>query len=210
MNNENKITVKNLIYALLFLVFGIILLNKSEDLVTTASKVIGIILMISGIVKSIIYIYMKGKLGDYSLNELLVGLLVIGCGALLFFSSSALSFAIRVIIGLWVLFAGINKIIFAISMKSFDKIGFRMYLSSALVMLVVGVLLTSGLFDQLVGLFIIIYSISEIVDYIYYISKNKGESLKKEKSPKKKTKAKQIKSKKVVDASIVEDSTSDK
>ena len=45
MNNEDKITVKNLIYALLFLVFGIILLNKSEDLITTASKVIGVILM---------------------------------------------------------------------------------------------------------------------------------------------------------------------
>lgn len=207
MNSENKMTAKNLIFALLFLVFGIILLNRSEDIITTASKVIGVILIIGGIVKALIYIYMKGKLGEYKLNDLLIGIFAIGIGVLLFFSSSALSFAIRIAIGLWVLFAGINRIIFAIAMKSLDKTGFKMYLMSAFVMLIAGVLLTSGILDQLVGLFIIIYSISEIVDYVYYISKNKGQPLKKEKPSKKKSKTKQIKSKKVVDASIVEDTT---
>ena len=34
MSKENKITVNNLIYALLFFVFGMILLTSTEDLIS--------------------------------------------------------------------------------------------------------------------------------------------------------------------------------
>ena len=124
MNKENKITVNNLIYALLFLVFGIILLTSTEDLITIASKVIGGVLIIIGIIKSIIYIYMKGKLGNYSTSNLALALLFICFGLLFIFLSGTLSFTIRIIIGIWILFSGINRIIFAISMRVIDKKGF--------------------------------------------------------------------------------------
>ena len=58
MNRENKLSINNLIYALLFLLFGIILMTK-WDLLSIASKIIGSILIVVGIVKAIIYIYMK-------------------------------------------------------------------------------------------------------------------------------------------------------
>ena len=38
---ENKISLNNLIYALLFLTFGIILLTSTEDLISIVSKFIG-------------------------------------------------------------------------------------------------------------------------------------------------------------------------
>ena len=50
MNKESKITVNNLIYALLFLVFGIILLTSTEDLITIVSKVIGGVLITIGMI----------------------------------------------------------------------------------------------------------------------------------------------------------------
>lgn len=201
---ENKITINNLIYALLFLVFGIILLTSTEDLVGIASKTIGTILIIVGIVKCIVYIYMKGKVGDYSISELAIGIILICFGTLLILYSSALSFAIRLIIGFWALFAGINRIILAISVKTIDRTGFRMYLSTSIIMILVGISLISGLFDQIIGLLIIIYSITEIVDYIYFKSKSKNyESV--EKAEKSSKKAKKIKSKKVVDAIIEEE-----
>ena len=37
---------------------------------------------------------------------------------------------IRNIIGFWVLFTGINKIVFAISIKSIDKTGFKVYITT--------------------------------------------------------------------------------
>jgi len=173
MKKENKITINNLIYALLFFVFGIILLTSTDDLISIASKVIGIILIIVGIIKSIIYIYMKGKLGTYKLSELIFGLLIISCGSLLLLYSNALSFAIRTIIGLWILFAGINRIILAISIKLIDRVGFRVYLITSILMVIMGICLLTGLVDKVIGLFIIGYSITEIINYIYFKTNNK-------------------------------------
>lgn len=206
MNKENKITLNNIVYALLFLVLGIILLTTSQDLIGMTSKVIGGIFILVGLVKTIVYIYMKGKVGNYSISELALGLLIIGCGLLLVFYSSALSFAIRLIVGLWVLFAGINKIILAISLRIVDKIGFRMYLISSGIMILVGVLLISGLVDKIIGLFIIIYSIAEIVDYVYYKTKFKNyEPVSETKKQKDTKKIKKLKKGKVVDAIIEEE-----
>ena len=207
MNKENRITINNLVYAILFLVFGIILLTSTEDLISIVSKVIGVVLIILGIVKSIVYIYLKGKLGEYSITELLIGLLVICCGGLLIFSSNALSFAIRTIVGIWVLFAGINRIIYAISIRPLDKQGFLTYLISSFVMIIIGILMISAIFDQLIGLLIIIYAISEIVDYIYYKSKNKNIESVKPRNHTKKTK--KIKNAKTVDAIIEEEAKKD-
>ena len=205
MKRENKITVNNLIYALLFFVFGIVLLTSTADLISIASKVIGIILIVIGVVKTIVYIYMKGKLGDYKLSELLIGLLIISCGTILLLYSSALSFAIRTIIGMWVLFAGINRIILAISIRSVDRTGFKVYLTTSILMIIIGVCLISGLFDKIIGLFIIGYYITEIVDYIYFKSRNKNfESRKKEKKNNINKKLKKIKEPKVIDAIVEE------
>lgn len=205
MKKENKITVNNLIYALLFLVFGVILLTSTDDLISMASKLIGIVLIIIGIVKSIVYIYMKGKLGSYKLSELVIGLLIICCGSLLLIYSGALSFAIRTIIGLWVLFAGVNRIVLAISVKSMDNTGFKVYLITSILMIVIGMCLISGFFDKLIGLFIIGYSITEIVNYIYFKTKNKNFEPKTKDKKEKKTKLKRLKEPKVVDAIIEED-----
>lgn len=201
MERENKITLNNLLSALFFLVLGIILLTTKDNIISIVSKVIGGILILAGLVKSIQYIYMKGKLGDYSVKELVTGILVMCMGVLFILFSSTLGLAIRLIVGLWTLFAGINRLILAISVKSADKVGFRMYLGSSLIMIVVGIFLTSGLFDKLVGVFIIIYAISEIVDYVY-----SKVSEKKDLKPKKENKTqKKLKNTKIVDAIIEEE-----
>ena len=203
MNKENKITINNLLVAVLFLVLGIILLTTSEDIITLASKIIGILLIIFGIVKTLVYVYMKGKLGEYQFRELLLGILIIGFGVLFIIFSSTLGFAIRTVVGVWTLFAGINRIILALSVRKVDALGFKMYLTTSIIMILVGCLLISGLFDKIVGLFIIIYAVTEIVDYIYYKSNGKNFEVSKETKNKKKTKL--LKSSKVVDAVVEED-----
>ena len=204
MNKESRITVNNLIYALLFLVFGIILLTSTEDLITIVSKVIGGVLIVIGIIKAIIYIYMKGKLGEYSLSKLVVALLFISFGMLLIFLSGTLSFAIRTVIGIWVVFSGINRVIFAISMCTIDKKSFLVYIITSLLMIALGIVIITGVFDQLIGLLIIIYSVIEIVNYIYFKVKNKDFEEIIDKTAKKEKKLKRLKKGKVVDA-IVED-----
>ena len=205
MNKESKITINNLIYALLFLVFGIMLLTSTEDLITIVSKVIGGVLIIIGIIKAIIYIYMKGKLGEYSLSKLIVSLLFICFGMLLIFLSGTLSFAIRTVIGIWVVFSGVNRVIFAITICAMDKKSFLVYLITSLLMIALGIVIITGVFDQLIGLLIIIYSVIEIVNYIYFKVKNKDFEEVIQKPAKKEKKLKKLKKGKVVDAIIEEE-----
>lgn len=199
-----KITeTNNLIYALLFFVFGIILITSTEDLITIASKLIGVLLIIVGIIKVIVYTYMRGKLGNYKLSELLLGIIIICCGSLFLLYSNTLSFAIRMIIGMWVIFAGINKLIAAISIKRFDKSSFKLYLITSLLMIVVGIFMISGYFDKIIGFFIIAYSLIEIINYIYLKSRNKNYD--NEFKTEDNKSLKKIKSTKVIDAVVEED-----
>ena len=204
MNKENKITLNNLVYALLLFVLGIILLTSEEDIIGIISKVLGIILIVIGGVKTIKYIYMKGKLGEYSFKELSIGLLFIFGGIAFIVLSGTFSFVIRMVIGLWALFAGVNRMIFAISTKEQDNTGFKVYFSTSIFMLGLGVLIITGIFDKIIGLLIILYSVAEIVNYVYFKSRNKDyEPISKTKNNPKKTK--KLKNTKVVDAVIEED-----
>ncbi len=205
---ENKLTINNLLYALLFLIFGILLLSGIQTLTGIASIIIGSIFIIVGIVKTVIYIYMKGKVGDYSINDLIIGLFAIFCGIILIVYSEVLSFAIRIIIGLWILFASINRIILAISIKRELQDGFWMYLSSALIMFISGIILITGMFSQILGIFVIIYAISEIVDYIYFKVTYKEKS--KDVEPKSTKKTKRISTKKTIDADYEEEKETNK
>lgn len=202
MNKENKITGNNLLYALLFLVIGIVIMT--EDIIDVASKLLGSILIIIGLCKSIKYIYMKGKLGTYNFKELIIGLMFISIGVAFIILAGTFSFAIRVIIGCFIAYSGINRIIFAISNKAVDKTGFIVYLVTAICMILLGILIISGIADKIIGLLIILYSVIEIVNYIYFKTKNKDyEPINKNKAVDKKTK--KLKNTKVVDAIIEEE-----
>ena len=200
---ENKITMNNLLYALLFLIFGIVLLTGIETITEIASILVGSVFIIIGIVKTIIYIYMKGKLGDYSISELLIGLFAIFCGVIIIIYSEVLGYALRIIVGLWILYSSINRIILAISIKRELQDGFWVYLSTALIMFLSGVMIITGLFSQVLGVFIIIYALSEIVDYIYYKVTYKEKNVDKE--PKFTKKTKRISTKKTVEADYEEE-----
>lgn len=202
-NKENKITINNLLYAFLFLVIGMMLLTAEEGVLSIVSKVIGCTFITIGIIKSIVYIYMKGKLGNYKFINLLIGLIFITIGISFIVFSGTLDLAIRIIVGLWSIFAGVNRMIFAFAYKKYDKDGFKVYLITSSFMLALGIVILSGALSQIIGILIIIYSMSEIFNYIYYKIKNKD-------IPKSETldeKLPALKNDKVVDAVIEEDNT---
>lgn len=200
-NKDNRITINNLLYALLFLVVGMMLLTAKESVLTMVSKVIGCIFITAGAVKTIIYIYMKGKMGNYKLNSLLIGLIFIAIGIAFIVFSGTLDWAIRVIIGLWTIFSGVNRLIFAFAYKKIDSEGFKVYLLTALFMIILGIVVLSGIFSKVIGLLIVIYAISEIYNYVYY--KTKGKEMPSDDKVESKLPA--ISNNKVVDAVIEED-----
>ena len=200
-NKDNKITINNLVYALLFLVVGIMLIDRDETVITLVSKVIGCIFITVGAVKTIIYIYMKGKLGNYKLNDLLIGLILIAIGVAFIVLSGVLDWTIRVIVGLWSIFAGINRMIFAFKYKKHYTEGFKVYFLTSLLMVLFGIVILSVSLSWVIGLFIIAYAVSEIFNYIYY--KAKGKEMPSDEKVESKLPA--ISNNKVVEAVIEED-----
>ena len=200
---KENITKKNLLLSILFLILGIVLLTTDKSLISIASKVIGVFLIVIGGIKFIKYFYMKGKIPTYSNVELMISLFIICFGLLLVLYSDALALTIRLCIGFWTIYSGINKIIFSIGVRSQDKKGFITYLLSSLLIIAIGIILISGFVNKIIGVFIIIYSVIELIDYIYYIvSIKKFENSKP--SQNEKSNLKKLKSKKVVDAIIDE------
>ena len=204
--NENKLTFSNLAYALLFLALGIFLAFGNVSIIGLISQIVGSIFIIIGIVKIVIYIYMKGKLGDYSINDLLIGFVSIFCGVILIIYSEAFSFALKVIIGLLVLYFSINRIILAIAIKKQLQDGFWVYLGTGLLMFIAGILLLIIPFSKVIGYVIIVYAISEIVSYIYYKVTYKESNV--TSNPKKKNKkVDRLTTKKTVEADYEEETT---
>ena len=72
-------------------------------------------------------------------------------------------------------------------------------------MILISIFLISGLFEKVIGLFIVGYSITEIINYIYFKTKNKNFNFKTKNNKKSVNEnLKKIKDKKVVDAIIEE------
>lgn len=172
-NKDNRITINNLVYALLFLLVGIMLINRDETIITLVSKVIGCIFITVGAIKTIIYIYMKGKVGNYKLNGLLIGLVLIAIGIAFVVLSGVLDWTIRVIVGLWSIFAGINRMIFSFKYRKYFKEEFKVYFLTSILMIAFGIVILSVSLSWVIGLFIIAYAVSEIFNYIYYKAKGK-------------------------------------
>ena len=75
-----------------------------------------------------------------------------------------------------ILFNGINRLILGLAVRTVDKEGSKIFTIVSVLMIVLGILILTGKFFNLIGIFLIVYAISEIFGYIYYISQKKDYS----------------------------------
>ena len=174
-------------------------LNLSNVLISLIMLTVGVILVINS---------------DVLINAMSW---VIGAVVILISFPPIVGLSIRIIFGCWILFAAVKRLILAVTLSRVDRVSYRMYLISSLLMILLGGLVLTGLaFDFIsgfVGIFLIIYSITEIVNYIFYLVNrkkysnvfDKEEYDKENKRVKKKeTVTKKLKEGKVIEADIEE------
>lgn len=205
---KKELNLANVLISLIMLAVGVILVINSEAMINMMSWFIGIVIILISIIR-IIYLF-----NDKILNTtmLAVNILLMIFGVVLISFPSIVDIAIKVVFGSWILFAGVKRLILAIAVSRVDKQSYKTFLISALIMLALGVLVLINLYN-LVGIFLIIYSLTEIVNYIYYlINRNKyGNLFDKEeydnenkRVKKKQLITKEIKNKKAIEADIEE------
>jgi len=174
LKEKNYKDISSLISAIIFFIIGSIIFANPNNLVTYIAYIIGGILLVISLVKIGTYYYKKGKEQDASIKELSIGLIAFILGLALIIFSSTIEALIRIIIGAWILFNGITLLINSIKGAKNKSNSSKTLIVLSGFMIVCGIymILVSNLAFKMIGLCIILYSIVEIIGYIYYSQNN--------------------------------------
>ena len=207
MKKIQNFSALDLLFSLVVFIIGIVLITNSSIIINILSWIIGGIFGIIGIVKIVSYIRHKNISVDST--TLILGIFSIIFGIVLVIFPNIIDVTVRIIFGGWILFTGINRLILALAIGRIDRVGFKTFLITSIIMMISGIIILIS-FYELLGVLLVIYAISEIVNYIYFNSnKQKYTTIfdfEVKEEPKKKTKKikKEIKEKEAIDAVIDE------
>ena len=160
----------SIISSILFLIVGIFLFVNPTEMVKFITYIIGVIFVVYGSIK--LYNYYKFK-ETISNIQLTLGITTIVLGLIIMFCNGIIEFAIRLVMGGFILANGLNKMIVAINSK--DKNDKWIPLLIISILLILGglyMILKSNIVLSTVGIVLIIYSSVDIISYILY-PKNK-------------------------------------
>lgn len=173
---KEPINVSSLIISMATLILGFLLLfNGDENFFNVLRYIISGLLLISGLIKFISYFAQK-KNYNVPFSDCMSAIFLIALGIFVFMFSDIIKITIQVAIGSLVLFNGINRLILGLAVRSFDKEGSKVFTGVSILMIVLGIIILTGKLFNLIGYLLIIYAISEIIGYIYYISQKKDYS----------------------------------
>lgn len=165
-----KIEKAPIISSIIFFLAGLLLFINFNGVINFISYALGTIIIALGVFK--LWCYYRSKLNntaDY--NEFGFGLVDVILGILIIVLSEAFTTILRFAVGGWILLAGINRFIQAVTMPE-KKARFTSLLIMSIVVIAGGVyviLVKDAL--NLIGLIMMIYAIIELVENMLYVDK---------------------------------------
>ncbi len=162
-SNENS-----LISSIIFMIFGIILFTNPGGILRFISYIMGSILIIIGILNILEYKKTLKNLNIELKSKLFVSIFLIILGAIIIIFSSLIETTIRLILGAWIIYSGIIRLIDALNYKT-NKISNIVRIIISILLIICGFYVAmTHLFYETIGLFIILYSVLDIIGYIFY------------------------------------------
>ncbi len=183
----NKMFTTSILTSIIFIAFGIFLLLRPDTTIRIISYTIGIILILLGAFSLGKY-YSDNKEKKSIDFNLIYGILSIIVGLVMILNPTALATLIPFVLGFWIVINGVIKIQYALELKKNKNDAWVATIVIALLILIWGLILVFNPFSgaiaitQLIGIFIIIYSILDIVEstLIRKNLKDMGKTIKKE------------------------------
>lgn len=157
----------SLLKSILFLILGVILFTNPGGILRFLSYIVGGILVIIGVLNILSYLKTQKKLNIEDNKKLISGIILIVLALVVVLFSSFIETTIRLVFGGWIIYSGVSKLIEAINIKD-DKTTFYVTLVISILMIICGfyIAITANLVFSLLGLFIMIYAILDIVSYV--------------------------------------------
>jgi uncharacterized membrane protein HdeD (DUF308 family) len=160
----------SIIMSILLLIIGIFLFVNPTEMIKFITYIIGVIFVVFGSIK--LYEYYKQKETINNI-ELTLGITSIVIGIITMFCNGIIEFAIRLIMGGYILANGLNKLIVALNSKTYNNNWIALLVVSILLIISgLYIILKSNLIISTIGLIMIIYSSIDIISYLLY-PKNK-------------------------------------
>lgn len=166
----------DIIISVILIIIGTILILRPANTLNFIAIVLGAIVTILGIYKIIKYFHDKEEFGEniYN-NNLVIGIMIIIFGLILFMYTPIIESLLRILIGLWIVYNSLIKLIEARIFKDINNKMWLFFIISSIAAILVGlyIILHSGAIIQIIGVLVIIYSILDIVETIIYNKNSK-------------------------------------
>lgn len=158
---------ESLLNAILFFILGIILFTNPNGVVKFVIYILGAFSILIGIFKLLVY-YQTSQFNPNKkeiingMIYMLIGMITIICSIVFF---DAIETVLRLTVSIFLLYVGINRLINTFKQPKGEKI---IYFVNALLIIALAIALAfiQNLPFRIIGLFIIVYSIIEIIGFI--------------------------------------------
>jgi len=156
--NDNK----SLLTPILYLVIGFVLIFKSDEAIELFFYIIGIVIIIYGIKALINYFKTKDNLPFKNIN-LSIAVISFVIGLLLILLAGVLNLSIRYLIGFFLIFMGVSRLITELSYGKF----FRLSVISNVVLIILGVysVFVSHAVLVIIGVLLILNATILLIEY---------------------------------------------
>lgn len=167
---SNKVS---LVSSIVFFILGLIIFLNPELLVKTISYGLGGLLILIGIYKSVNYYIQDKRLGIVNRNEIAFGITAIVLGIIFIFLASAIELLLRFIIGGWLVIIGVSKITQTFFTTERNSKFYALIIVGCIYILIgLYIILVSNLALSIIGLFMMVYGITDFISYFVYRVKN--------------------------------------
>lgn len=196
INVKNYSNIISLISSIIFFILGAIMFTKPDAIILFISYVIGGLMILIGAFKCLKNYLDVKKDNNTSSKEMVTGIILVVVGLVFIFLATVIEALVRLVIGGWILFSGINRLIHALHLNKRSH-RFVVFLIISILLIVTGLytILEANLAFQTIGIVLMVYSFLEIFGYIFNRkdAESTGESIV------------EIKEEKVIDALLIED-----
>ena len=170
INFFKKVSVASILTSIAIGILGLIILFNPNETIALLSLILGIIIMIIGIGKIISYIILR-KESNFSNYDLIYGIIAIVISIIMLANANAFATIVRVIIGIWIAYTGIMKLIYALNLKSLSSSSWIAVMIMAIITIIAGIYIAidSSILIMVFGVFLIAYAVIDIIEQIIFM-----------------------------------------
>lgn len=170
INFFKKVSVASILTSIAIGILGLIILFNPNETIALLSLILGIIIMIIGIGKIISYIILR-KESNFSNYDLIYGIIAIVISIIMLANANAFATIVRVIIGIWIAYTGIMKLIYALNLKSLSSSFWIAVMIMAIITIIAGVYIAidSSILIMVFGVILIAYAVIDIIEQIIFM-----------------------------------------